>query len=74
MIYEGDLTILSQMWEERLRNPELDTSYKDAVKDCLYEMNSFVNAMSEFDEDTQKYLDEQNADAYLSSMESHEVI
>lgn len=72
MIYEGDLSILTNMWKERMQSPKYDAGYKDALRDCIYEMDSLIESLLEPEEDIQRYLDEQNADAYLSTIEAHE--
>jgi hypothetical protein len=84
-IMNSSLSSLLSKWEGRL-SQEYDTSYKDALRECIYELRNTIN--EEYIEDAEAweqemlnnmpsdeildYLQSQEADNYLSSMEAHE--
>ena len=77
-------SLLSQ-WEGRL-SQEYDTSYKDALRECIFELKSMIDEEHLEDalaweqemlnnmpsNEILDYLQSQEADSYLSSMEAHE--
>lgn len=81
MIYFSQLTGLLSQWEGRLQQPDLPQAYKDALRDCSYELSSLMDNECEEEalasinfipEDVETALQEMEADAWLSSLESHE--
>lgn len=42
MIYIADAQELASKWQERLNNPVLSSAYKDALNDCVYELNTLI--------------------------------
>ena len=65
-------------WEQRIAQ-NTDSSYKDALGECIYELGYCINSVFQEDflnsvppEEVEQWLLEQEADAYLSSMEAHE--
>ena len=42
MLYESDLNNLLSQWKERM-NEQTDSAYKDAVSDCIYDLNSLLD-------------------------------
>lgn len=50
-------------WTERLDNPVLPQSYKDAVNDCLFELNRLVSGALEEELDAYEPLKEVRSDA-----------
>lgn len=73
MIYINDLQNLVDEWQKRMKNPEQPDSYKNALFDCIYELNGIINHSIQEEMSYQDYL-EQEADNYLSSMEAHESV
>lgn len=74
MVYISDLQHLVSQWTERMSSSQ-PLSYRDALSECIYELNCLINKtllndMTE--QDALDYLLSQEADSYLSSMEAHE--
>ena len=77
MIHERELESLVSQWKSRLTNSEFD----DTLNDCIYDLTQLINnSYNEQDyikhfspEDALLTLQEQEADAYLASMEAHEL-
>jgi len=70
-------SLISQ-WEQRIAQ-STDNSYKDALGECVYELRNCINETFQEDflnsvppEEIEQWLLEQEADAYLASMEAHE--
>lgn len=63
MVYLSDLNRLMHAWTERLDNPVLPQSYKDAVNDCLFELNRLVSGALEEELDAYEPLKEVRSDA-----------
>ena len=75
MIAVTDLQKLASQWAERMDRPSYPLSYRDALSECIYELNCLINKtlLDELTEqDALEYLLSQEADSYLSSMEAHE--
>lgn len=73
------------MWKERLKKyqespaSQYNSGYKDALGECVHELESELTYTLEEQmlatlppKEIEEYLLEQEADAYLSSMEAHE--
>lgn len=71
MIYVNELQQLLAGWNERLNNPVQSSSYKDALSDCIYDLNQLINHSIEEEFDYKDFL-ACEADAYLSTIEAHE--
>lgn len=74
MIYINDVQQLADKWTERMNNPYQSLEYKDALSECIYELNQLINKtlLDELtEEDARQYLLEQEADSYLSSEENY---
>lgn len=74
MVYVSDLQQLISAWQERMDSPVHPSSYKDALMDCIYELNQLVNKtlLDELtEEDARDYILSQEADEYLSCMENY---
>lgn len=74
MIYISDVQQLADKWTERMNNPSQSLEYKDALSECIYELNqlinkTLINEMTE--EDARQYILEQDAD-YYSQLEHDE--
>lgn len=75
MIYIHDLQQLSSQWTERMNNPAQPTAYKDALMDCIYDLNKFISqaVLDEMtEEDAREYMLSQQADEYFSNLEPEE--
>lgn len=72
MVYISDLQELVSQWIERMRNTSQPVPYRDALNECVYELNSIIDKALSIEADSQQMLDEQWADAYLSGLESDE--
>lgn len=74
MIYNTALNGLLSQWQCRLHQ-KYDASYKDALNDCIYELNQLINnnMIEEMaDQEAYEYYTSQEADDFLASMENHE--
>ena len=72
MLYLSDLQALIKSWTERLDSPAQPLFYKDALSECIYELNQVINKAL-LDEMTYEDYLSQEADSYLASIEAHEV-
>ena len=43
MFYASDLATLVSIWVARMNNPGLPDAYRDALSDCIYEFNQFID-------------------------------
>ena len=69
MIYISDIQQLADKWTERMNNPAQSFDYRNALSECVYDLNQLINKtlldqMTE--EDARDYILSQEADAYLS--------
>lgn len=74
MIYISDIQQLADKWTERMNNPTQSFDYKNAISECIYDLNQLINKtlLDELtEEDARQYLLEQEADSYLSSEENY---
>ena len=74
MIYISDVQQLADKWTERMNNPTQSFEYKNALAECVYDLNQLINKtlLDELtEEDARQYLLEQEADSYLSSEENY---
>jgi len=74
MIYISDLQQLANKWTERMNNPAQSFDYRNALSECIYELNQLINKtlLDEMtEEDARQYMLEQKADSYLSSEENY---
>jgi hypothetical protein len=75
MIHEKELEALAKQWQTRLDESDFDPT----LNDCIYDLLKIINnsyAEQDFNklppEEIKDYLLQQEADAYLASMEAHE--
>lgn len=73
MVTVADLQKLASQWQERLDNSDQPTAYKDALFECIYDINCLINHSIEEELSYQDYL-QIEADNYLSTMEAHEEV
>ena len=74
MIYINDLQQLTDKWTERMNNPAQSFEYKNALSECIYDLNQLINKtlLDELtEEDARDYILSQQADSYLSSEENY---
>lgn len=78
MIDSKPIESLINQWKQRMEQ-DAEMSYKDALGECIYELEYCINEIFQEDflnsvppEEIEQWLLEQEADAYLSSMEAHE--
>lgn len=61
MITVGDLSELLDQWKLKLAQPVEDTYdivYKDAVNDCLYDLNNLIDRILQEEERAYAYMNE----------------
>lgn len=68
MICVSDVQQLIQGWTERLGNPAQPAPYRDALSECVYDLNNLINRSIQEELSYQDYL-EQQADEYFSNLE-----
>ena len=74
MIYISDLQQLADKWTGRMNNPAQSFEYKNALSECIYELNQLIDRtlLDEMtEEDAREYILSQEADAYISSEEAY---
>ena len=74
MIYISDVQQLADKWTERMNNPAQSFEYKNALSECIYELNQLIDRtlLDEMtEEDAREYILSQEADDYLSSEENY---
>ena len=74
MIYISDIQQLANTWTERMNNPTQSFDYKNAISECIYDLNQLINHSIEEELDYKEMLDSWEADNYLSSIEAHEAV
>lgn len=74
MITVSDMQQLLASWTERLNTSFQPSPYKDALSECIYELNQLITHSIDEELSYQEYLDSWTADDYLSTMEAHEQI
>lgn len=61
MITIGDLNKIISQWKLKLAEPvsdEYDSIYKDAVNDCLYDLNNFIEERMAEEERAFEYMNQ----------------
>lgn len=71
MITETSISGLLATWNERSLDKSYSQEYRDALFDCIYELNQLLEKSFQ-EEYTQRELDDIEADLYFSSMEAFE--
>ena len=74
MIYISDLQQLVASWLERMGNSSQPLPYRDAIGECLYDLNNLIDKSLIEEADYQEMLEEWDADNFLSSSEAPEAI
>lgn len=71
-----DLQNLISQWTERMGDNTQPLPYRDALGECIYELNCLINKVLQdemmTEQDALDYILSQEADSYLSSLEAHE--
>ena len=68
MITVHDLQQLSDSWIERLGNPAQPSSYKDALRECIYEISNLIDKSVKEELSYEDFLASE-ADKYFSNLE-----
>jgi hypothetical protein len=71
MIYTNDLQKLSDSWKERLSSNTQPSSYKDALSECIYELDNLICRSIEEEFSYKNFLEE--ADSHYSNIEPEEL-
>lgn len=69
MIYISDVQQLADKWTKRMNNPTQSFDYKNALSECIYELNQLINKtlLDEMtEEDARQYMLEQEAGYYAN--------
>ena len=74
MICVSDLQQLISSWQERMGKQTHPLEYKNALSECIYDLNQLINHSIEEELDYKEMLDSWEADNYLSSIEAHEAV
>ena len=72
MIYISDLQQLINSWQQRMTSGEHPIPYRDALNDCIYELNQVITSSLDEELSYREYLESWKADDYLASLEAHE--
>lgn len=70
-----DLQNLISQWTERMGDNTQPLPYRDALGECIHELNCLINKVLQdemTEQDALDYILSQEADSYLSSLEAHE--
>lgn len=43
MVYESDISSLLSEWKKMLKDKAIEPSYKDAIRDCIYDLNCLID-------------------------------
>lgn len=73
MVYINDLQQLVSVWLDRLDNPAQSSDYRDALSECIYDLNNLIESMINEEFSAKEVFDSMAADDYLSTIEAHEV-
>lgn len=71
MITVYDCQQIVNKWTERAQNPLHSFDYKNALSECINELNQLISHSIEEELSYQDYLD-MEADSYLSAMKNYE--
>lgn len=74
MVYINDLQQIVSIWLERVKNPSQPFEYKNALNECIDDLNSLIEKSIEEEIDYKDALESWEADEFLSSMEAHEAV
>ena len=70
MLYDSEINSLLDQWTERLNYVTAEQSYKDAVRDCIYDVKSLIHSQDV--EEAAAAFEQEIADDYLSTIEAHD--
>jgi len=74
MVYITDLQELVSQWLDRMKDVTQPEPYRDALNECIYEVNKIIERAIDTEANCQQQLDEQWADAFLSSLQADEFV
>lgn len=73
MITVTDCQKLIDQWTDRMNNPVQSFDYRNALSECIDDMNRLITYSIQEELDYQDFLS-MRADDYLSTMEAHEKV
>ena len=72
MDYISDLQTIVSDWLNRMSDVTQPIAYRDALNECIYDLNKVIDNMIKKQTDYQRILAEHEADNYLMGMEAYE--
>ena len=72
MLYDSDLNALLSQWEERLSYQTTEQPYKDALRDCIYDVRMLIDKQFQEEALAKEAWEQQMADDYLATIEAHD--
>ena len=73
MIYVTGLQRIVASWQDRLEHIAYPKDYTDALSECIYELNNFINKSIEEELDYQEMADQLAAEFFSSTEEAEDV-
>lgn len=67
MIYISDLQQLITSWQQRMTSGEQPIPYRDALNDCIYELNQLISRSLDEELSYREYIESWKADDFLDS-------
>lgn len=67
MIYISDLQQLITSWQQRMTTNKHPIPYKDALNDCIYELNQLISCSLDEELSYREYIESWKADDFLDS-------
>ena len=74
MIYASDLQKVVSLWLERMGNQSQPFEYRNALNECIDDLNQVIEKSIEEELDYKEALESWEADEFLSSIEAHEAV
>ena len=72
LVYNSDLDNLLSEWQEVINKPFASDSYKDGVRDCMYDLQNLLNKRNEEEALADEAWAQIMADEYLPTIEARE--
>lgn len=72
MLYESEVSNLVNKWIDRSAEYSFSDNYRTALQECAYELNHLIEKSFQDEVEAHDYFAQQEADAYLSTIEAHE--
>lgn len=74
MIYEHELQELMAQWSNRIKCQEYDTSYCDAVNECIHELDTVLQRQQALEEDPFNNMSDEDMEEYFNSMQADDYL